>query len=40
MRIWKIDNLPKLDQELDEFMKYIALRHSASLAEVRYTEWV
>lgn len=40
MRIWRIDNLPKLDEELIDFLKYIALRHSANLGEIRYAEWV
>lgn len=40
MRIWRIDNLPRLDEDLTEFLKYIALRHSASLSEVRYGEWM
>jgi hypothetical protein len=39
-RIWRVDNLPKLDDELWEFMRYIALRHSDSLAEVKYNDWI
>lgn len=40
MRIWRIDNLPKLDDELTEFLKYVAMRHSANLQEIRYADWV
>jgi hypothetical protein len=37
-RIWRIDKLPKLEEELWEFLKIIALRHSTSLREVRYKD--
>lgn len=39
MRIWRIDNLPSLDAELETFLKYIAMRHSKNLGEVAYSEW-
>lgn len=39
-RIWRIDKLPKLEEDLWEFLKIIALRHSTSLREVRYKDLV
>lgn len=39
-RIWAVDKLPKLDEELWEFLKIIALRHSTSLNEVRYKDFM
>ena len=39
-RIGRIDNLPKLDNEMWDFLKYIALRHSANLNEVCYRDFV
>ena len=37
-RIWRIDKLPKLEDEMWEFLKIVALRHSTSLREVRYKD--
>lgn len=37
-RIWRIDKLPKLEEDLWEFLKILALRHSTSLREVRYKD--
>lgn len=38
-KAWKIANLPELDEELSEFLEYLAVRCSPSLKRVNYEEF-
>ena len=40
MRLWNASGLPALSTGLERLMQHIALRHSSSLAEVRYLDWI
>ena len=37
-KVWKLSGLPNLDEELTEFMEFLALRCSSSLKRVKYEE--
>ena len=38
-KVWKCSGLPTLDEELTEFMEFLALRSSASLKKVNQEEF-
>ena len=38
-KVWKYSNFPILDEELTEFMEFLALRCSVSLKKVNYEEF-
>ena len=38
-KVWKYDGLPQLDEELTEFMEFLALHCSPSLKKVNYEDF-